>query len=169
MYKIVTAGEGAVGKTTFLHKYTTGNFVVDLKVTIGVEFFSKTLERDGKFYQIVIWDFGGQDQFRNLLKTYIKGTAGALFMIDLREVHRSLKNIEDWWNILNKDKDIPVILIGAKYDLIEQDSYKIQKTTIDEVLEKYSFIDYKETSSKSGLNIGSCLDELLNKLIESYP
>lgn len=168
MFKIVTAGEGAVGKTTFLQKYTTGKFIQNLKQTIGVEFFSNILERDGKLYQIVIWDFGGQDHFRTLLSSYIDGTAGALFMFDITDIHRSLKNIDEWWSTLNKGREIPILLIATKNDLFEETHFNKFKDQIDNALEKYHFIDYKKTSSKTGLNIGECIDILLDKLIEIY-
>ncbi len=61
--KILTAGEGGVGKTTLLHRYVEGKFSADTKMTIGVEFFLKEVVIDGKQCTLQLWDFGGQERF----------------------------------------------------------------------------------------------------------
>ena len=48
-YKIITAGDGGVGKTTLLHRYIEGQFLVDTKMTIGVGFFQKDIILDDIF------------------------------------------------------------------------------------------------------------------------
>ncbi|MHA1758100.1 MAG: Rab family GTPase, partial [Promethearchaeota archaeon] len=84
MYKVITAGEGGVGKTTLLHKFVEGKFKIDTKMTIGVGFFLKdiTLE-NGKTYSLQLWDFGGQELFRPFLDSYALGANGAILMFDL--------------------------------------------------------------------------------------
>ena len=81
--KILTAGEGGVGKTTLLHKYIKGEFLADTKMTIGVEFFLKEMNVDGFDVILQLWDFGGQERFRFLLESYVTGARGALLMFDL--------------------------------------------------------------------------------------
>ncbi len=81
--KILTAGEGGVGKTTLLHRYVEGKFSGDTKMTIGVEFFLKEMELDGNQCTLQLWDFGGQERFRFLLDSYVMGAKGALLMFDL--------------------------------------------------------------------------------------
>ena len=48
--KVITAGDGGVGKTTLLYKYIEGKFLADTRMTIGVEFFLKelTIDEDNK-------------------------------------------------------------------------------------------------------------------------
>ncbi|MBY8982818.1 MAG: hypothetical protein KGD57_07710, partial [Candidatus Lokiarchaeota archaeon] len=46
--KVLTAGEGGVGKTTLLRRYVDGIFMADTRMTIGVEFFLKELIIEGK-------------------------------------------------------------------------------------------------------------------------
>jgi len=45
MHKIVLAGNTSVGKTAFLLRYSGEDFQPDLTATVGVDFFSKTIER----------------------------------------------------------------------------------------------------------------------------
>ena len=43
MFKVLTAGEGGVGKTTLLYRYVKGEFLEDTRMTLGVGFFLKEL------------------------------------------------------------------------------------------------------------------------------
>ena len=70
LLKVITAGEGGVGKTTLLYRYVEGRFVVNTKITLGVEFFMKTLQIGETTVNLQVWDFGGQEHFRPLLKNY---------------------------------------------------------------------------------------------------
>lgn len=83
LLKIITAGDGGVGKTTLLYRYIEGRFLANTRMTIGVEFFLKELNIEGKKILLQVWDFGGQDHFRPLLKNYAVGARGALLLFDL--------------------------------------------------------------------------------------
>ena len=80
--KILTAGEGGVGKTKLLHRYVEGKFSGETKMTIGVEFFLKEVMIDGQQCALQLWDFGGQERFRFLLENYVLGAKGALLLFD---------------------------------------------------------------------------------------
>ena len=67
--KLITAGEGGVGKTTLLHRYVEGKYLEDTKMTIGVEFFVKELEFEDFEAVLQLWDFGGQERFRFTLES----------------------------------------------------------------------------------------------------
>lgn len=164
--KILTSGEGAVGKTTFLQRYTTGTFVQNLKMTIGVEFFSKDVKLHNKLCYLIIWDFGGQDQFRILLPSYVEGANGALFMFDLSHIVRSLRNVDDWMATLNKNGKIPIILIGTKSDLVEEKDIPLNKELISDLRKKHDFIDYIETSSKTGDNVPKAIEKLVAHIVK---
>ena len=75
--KVLTAGEGGVGKTTLLRRYVDGIFMADTRMTIGVEFFLKELTIEEKKITLQLWDFGGQERFRFLLESYAAGAKGA--------------------------------------------------------------------------------------------
>jgi small GTP-binding protein len=164
IYKIITAGEGGVGKTTLLHRYIHDVFLQDSQMTIGVEFFKKELEMDEDIYELVIWDFGGQEQFRKILSIYASGLNGALLMFDLSNIKRSLRNLDFWWTLLNRWGEVPIILIGTKHDLINEKQYSLYKDLITEAIKKYDFVEYVKTSSKDGLNINKTFEVLVEKI-----
>jgi Ras-related protein Rab-11A len=149
--KVVIGGEGGVGKTTLLHRYIEGRFIVATQMTIGVEFFLKELEVDEKKILLQIWDFGGQERFRFLLKNYARGAKGALFLFDLTRPI-SLEKIEEWLDICRvDDQNVPVLLIGSKLDIV--DEMLIEESYIEEIKEKYSLFDFLKVSSKTGENV----------------
>ncbi len=164
--KILTAGEGAVGKTTYLQRYTTGSFLESLKLTIGVEFFTKTVIIDDNECYLIIWDFGGQNQFRRILPSYVAGAHGALFMFDLTRIVQSLKNVEDWWRVLTKHGDIPIILLGTKLDLVTVKLTPYDFEYIKSVKKDYNFVEYMETSSKTGENIEKGILTLITSILD---
>ena len=41
-FKLIMLGDASVGKTSLTIRYISGSFLEDLKLTIGVDFYSKT-------------------------------------------------------------------------------------------------------------------------------
>jgi small GTP-binding protein len=83
LFKILTVGDGNVGKTTLLQRYVEGLFKETQKMTMGVDFYLKRLYYQAYDVSLQLWDFGGQEQFRFLLNKYVKGASGALLLFDL--------------------------------------------------------------------------------------
>lgn len=161
--KILTAGEGGVGKTTLLYRYVENRFVSDTRMTIGVEFFLKEVFIDGIKYLLQIWDFGGQDRFRFFLQSYARGSNGALLLFDLTNP-LSLSRLEDWVDICrSEDPGLPILFIGTKLDLIQED--EIPGDLVSYNQEKYDLFDFLKISSKTGYNVENSFHVLTEKVI----
>jgi len=162
--KILTAGEGGVGKTTLLHRYVEGKFSAETKMTIGVEFFLKETVIDDKQCTLQLWDFGGQERFRFLLESYVLGAKGAMLMFDLTRM-MSLENLEQWLNIVRKgDPNLPVLFLGTKLDLAEE--IQVDDDYAMTFLQEYKLIDFLKISSKTGENVGQAFEILTRKILE---
>ncbi len=162
--KILTAGEGGVGKTTLLHRYVEGKFSAETKMTIGVEFFLKEVEVDGKQCTLQLWDFGGQERFRFLLESYVLGAKGALLLFDLTRP-MTLENLQQWVNLVRKGNNgIPILFLGTKLDLLEDlmvdDEYALS------FKEQFKLFDYIKISSKSGENVQKSFELLTQRILE---
>lgn len=163
VFKVLTSGEGGVGKTTLLHKYVEGTFSAETKMTIGVEFFLKELVVDGRNIVLQLWDFGGQERFRFLLESYVLGARGALLMFDLTRT-MTLEKIDDWVKIVRRESpDLPVLFLGTKADLVE--NVIIDEDYIEEIKERYNFYDYFVISSKTGLNVERSFESITKEII----
>jgi len=162
--KILTAGEGGVGKTTLLHRYVEGKFSAETKMTIGVEFFLKETVIDDKQCTLQLWDFGGQERFRFLLESYVLGAKGAMLMFDLTRIS-SLENLEQWLNLVRKgDPNLPVLFLGTKLDL--DDEIQVDDDYAMSFLQEYKLIDFLKISSKTGQNVGPAFEVLTRKILE---
>ena len=162
--KVVTAGDGGVGKTTLLHRYIEGRFLADTRMTIGVEFFLKEITVEDKTILLQLWDFGGQERFRFLLDRYAMGARGAFLMFDLtRPV--TFESIEHWLGIARiTDPDMPVLLIGTKSDLMEGPD-PIDHSYIEESCKKFNLFHYLKISSKTGENVNLAFEIMAREII----
>ncbi len=163
LLKVITCGEGGVGKTTLLYRYIDGIFLADTRLTIGVEFFLKEIILEGKKILLQVWDFGGQEHFRPLLRTYAQGAKGALLLFDLTRPS-SLERIDQWVDICRRENpDIPIIFLGAKLDLADQTTVNDNYALLFK--EKYGFFNYLKISSKTGENVNLAFELLAKKLV----
>ncbi|GAG99092.1 unnamed protein product, partial [marine sediment metagenome] len=138
-----------------------------LKLTIGVDFYSKTTNFNKKKVKLQIWDFGGEERFRFLLHQYCKGANAAFFLYDITN-RLSLDHLPDWTQIIREHAgDIPIMLIGSKVDLKE-----FRAVSRDEGIlaaKKYNLSSFIELSSKTGQNVEKAFDVITETLFEKYP
>ena len=159
-------GDAAVGKTSLTIRYISGFFLEDLKLTIGVDFYSKTTNFKNKKVKLQIWDFGGEERFRFLLHQYCKGANAAFFLYDITN-RLSLDHLPDWTQIIREHAgDIPIMLVGSKVDL-----EKYRAVTREEGIlaaKKYNLSSFVELSSKTGQNVEKAFDVITEELFDRY-
>jgi len=162
--KIIVSGDGGVGKTSFPNRLIHDRFDANSELTKGVDFFSKNIFIKGSEYNIITWDFAGQDQFRRLLNEFVDGSLAAYVMFDLSRF-KTLENVQNWIRILKIYGNIPAFILGNKSDLINPDKSHHFESSIAEIRNKYNnVIGYLEISSKTGDNIKKAFDILVEKL-----
>lgn len=165
LFKILVAGDGAVGKTTLLHRFIEGDFIDSTKMTIGVDFHTKKIEYPDYIVHLQLWDIGGQERFRFMVDQYLRGARGALLLFDTTSM-TSFVNIEKWVQILRKDnRGLPIVLVGTKYDLEE---FSMVGDYYSELTRKrFQMFDYVKTSSKWGLNVDKVFEVIIMYLINA--
>ncbi|MFX1327915.1 MAG: GTP-binding protein [Promethearchaeota archaeon] len=165
-FKIMMLGDASVGKTSLTMRYISGYFMEDLKLTIGVDFYSKTTSFKDKKVKLQIWDFGGEERFRFLLSQYSKGANGAFFLYDITN-QTSLDHLPDWTQVIREHAgDIPIMLIGSKLDL-----HEFRAVTRDDGIlaaRKYNLASFVELSSKTGENVETAFSVLTEILFEKF-
>lgn len=162
--KILTAGEGGVGKTTLLRRFVEGQFFSETKMTIGVEFFLKSIILGDNEITLQLWDFGGQERFRFLLGSYVLGAKGALLMFDLTRI-ATLEKLDQWVQIVRQnDPDLPILFLGTKIDLIED--INVSDDFALSYLESLNLFDYLKISSKTGENVEESFRRLIQEIFE---
>jgi len=167
-FKICIFGDGGVGKTSLTQRFTTGVFQDHYAMTIGMDFFVKKIDIDGKTISLQIWDFAGEDRFRFLLPSCIIGARGIFFMYDTTR-YFTLKNLHKWISVYNEAKEkqnqnVPVILLGSKLDL--EHKRAVNKKDGIEIAEFYGLLDYIEFSSKTGENVEKIFEKIGRVMLE---
>ena len=159
-------GDASVGKTSLTMRYISGYFMEDLKLTIGVDFYSKTTSFKDKKVKLQIWDFGGEERFRFLLSQYSKGANGAFFLFDITN-QTSLDHLPDWTQVIREHAgEIPIMLIGSKVDLNEFRAVLRDDGIL--AAKKYNLASFVELSSKTGENVEKAFNVMTEVLFEKY-
>ena len=165
-YKLMMLGDASVGKTSLTIRYISGFFLEDLKLTIGVDFYSKTTFFQDKKVKLQIWDFGGEERFRFLLHQYCKGANAAFFLYDITN-RLSLDHLPDWTQIIREHAgDIPIMLIGSKLDLEEYRAVPREEGIL--AAKKYNLSSFVELSSKTGQNVMEAFTVITEILFDKY-
>jgi len=116
-FKIVIIGDATTGKTNIIKKYAENDFNKEYTTTMGVLFFQKLVDINGKKIHLDIWDTSGQERFKSLLKIYAKDANCLLFVYDITN-KLTFDHIDNWINFIKETIQIPYIaLIGNKLDL----------------------------------------------------
>ena len=157
----ILVGDSNVGKTSIINKFISGTFDPKAKCTINVEFNTKNLKIDNNLYaDLKIYDTAGQEKYRALTKSYYRNADGIILVFDLTN-ESSFNKLNKWINDINEStKNIEIILVGNKADLINR---KISKTPAENFAKekKYKSI---ETSAKEGTNILLLFEELASSI-----
>ncbi|KAA1076911.1 hypothetical protein PGT21_023841 [Puccinia graminis f. sp. tritici] len=116
--KVVILGMQGVGKTSIVHRYTTGSFSYSLTSTIGASFCTKKLSVDGCKVRLQIWDTAGQERFRSMAPMYYRGANAAILVYDITN-QESFLDIQNWLDELrqNMSGDLIIQIVGSKADL----------------------------------------------------
>ena len=166
LLKLVMIGDSGVGKTNILSRYINNEFSLTSKATIGVEFCSTIVKKNGKLVKLQIWDTAGQERYKSITSAYYKGAKGAFVVYDITRA-KTFKNIDRWILELkaNGNEDILIVLIGNKLDL-----EKSREVLVDDVKKKAEELKvaYFETSALDGSNIEHAFDVIVNQMVKKF-
>uniref|UniRef100_A0A8D0NQU7 EF-hand domain-containing protein n=1 Tax=Sus scrofa TaxID=9823 RepID=A0A8D0NQU7_PIG len=156
-FKIVLAGDAAVGKSSFLMRLCKNEFRGNTSATLGVDFQMKTLIVDGEQTVLQLWDTAGQERFRSIAKSYFRRADGVLLLYDVT-CEKSFLNVREWVDMIEDaaHESIPIMLVGNKADLRDAAEAEGQKCVPGYCGEKLAMTYgalFCETSAKDGSNI----------------
>ena len=164
VWKLIVCGDGGVGKTTILYRFIHDEFLNDAKMTIGVQFHTQKIDRDGRKVSLVLWDLGGQDRFRFMCSDYIRGAFGAFICFDLSNVG-TLNSVADWSEMIRENAPgIPIVLVGTKLDLISQDDADMIYSDAGKIVREQGLAVFVPTSSKLGINVNETIYYMVDTL-----
>ncbi|XP_033114360.1 ras and EF-hand domain-containing protein homolog isoform X2 [Anneissia japonica] len=154
VFKVVFIGDSGVGKTTFLHRFTTDSFKNSFSATIGVDFRIKAVKVENKIVALQLWDTAGQERFRSITKQYFRKADGIVVMYDVN-CEGSFLSVRNWMNSIEENAEDGVVkmMIGNKTDLVQKQELKPVKDDVARKFAETYNCSFMETSAKSGDNV----------------
>ena len=166
-FNIIMVGDDAAGKTSLTTRYISGLFLDDHQLKVGADFYSKITTYKGRRVKLQLWNFGGEEQFKFLMRKYSEGADAAIYSYNIT-IQSSLNQLLEWVQVI-KDLagDIPVMLVGTGAHLDEERA--ITKEQGIQAARIHNLSGFIEVSSKTGKNVDqlfqSIMEILFNRLI----
>jgi len=165
-FKIVVIGDGAVGKTSLIKKFTKGTFERDYVKTIGAQFSKYNKEINGDIIRLIFWDIAGQDDFNFLHHLFYKESKAAIIVYSLEENElgqKSFTHIKNWHEVVEKNcGDIPFVLFANKVDLVDENS--LITTKVQKLVNEHKFLNFFFTSAKTGQGVIEAFNAIIERL-----
>jgi Ras-related protein Rab-32 len=162
-------GDYAVGKTSLIRRYCTGEFTSNYRITIGVDFCLKQLDWDGNTsVSLQLWDIAGHERFGAMTRVYYKFAIAAVICFDISRPS-TLDNVKKWRDdisekvVLPDGSPIPMILLANKCDLPD---ITIDKAKMNRFATQNGFLAWFETSAKNNTNIDTAFNTLIAHIIK---
>ncbi|MDK9699877.1 MAG: AAA-like domain-containing protein [bacterium] len=163
--KVVILGDSGVGKTG-LFKRLTHNSWLSTESTHGMSIGRVVIPKpdlDDSFQKEVwLWDFAGQPAYRLIHQLFLDETTAALLVFNPQD-ETPFDSLTEWESYLNRLKfRVKKILVASRVDV---GNSRISKSAITSFMSEHNYVDYIETSAKTGVGV----DLLLNKINDSIP
>jgi len=174
--KVCLLGEFAVGKTSLVRRFVYDLFDDKYISTIGVKVSRKmvAVHRDQEIIDLtmMLWDLAGSEEFDRVRASYLRGSAGAVFVCDLTrpETLDCLQRYAD--ELQAASPGAQVILAANKRDLIEpSQSEGLRTLGLEQVEAAASHLQgpYHLTSAKSGDGVEDLFRHLGQLLVAERP
>ena len=116
--KVILLGDCGVGKTNIISRYINDEFKDSILSTSGANYVVKSIDLDGKNYQLNIWDTAGQERYRSVTKMFIQDSQILILCYSIIE-HKTFEDLDFWYNLAIEivGKDIILGIAGNKSDL----------------------------------------------------
>lgn len=169
-FKVTVIGDGSVGKTSLIKKFTQGTFEKDYVKTIGAQFSIYNKEIDNDQIRLILWDIAGQDDFNFLRPSFYRESSAAIIIFSLEENNLgnlSFEHIAKWHSDIKQFcGEVPIVIFANKVDLVEEDS--LDETKIQKIVKDRNFLEYYITSAKTGQGVIEAFNSIIEKLYYNF-
>ena len=163
--QLIVVGESCVGKTSLLYKYSQGFFTQEHLATVGIEFFTKEEEINGRKIRVKIWDTAGQELYKSITKNFYRNSDGVIIVYDVTD-RESFEKVQGWVQTISEytdtEKKIQKVLVANKVDLTR----KVTKEEGMKLAEKYN-IPFFEASAKLDIGIKDFMTKILTDVLDN--
>ena len=160
-YKIVILGDVSVGKSSLITRISTNHFKDGYEPSVGMDFANKSCKYKDKILKMQIWDTAGQEKYKSLIPSYLRGANIVMIVFDLSS-KTSFNNLIKWVNFVQDiTSNVHIAVIANKNDLL--DKVQVSKEEIEHFEQSYNLRVYR-VSAKTGENVNKMFYSLIAHL-----
>ena len=134
-FKVIVIGNSYVGKSSLVNSALKNRFVDGYSSTIGFDYCSFYVKINNDVIKLQIWDTCGQEIYQSLISNFYRNSSLAIMVYAIND---------------KASFEIKTILIGNKCDL--ESERKIKKFVAETYAKDFGFLNFFETSAKTGFN-----------------
>jgi len=166
--KLVVVGDGAVGKTSLLYVYNSGEFPEEYVPTV-FENVAKNVTFKEKTVTLRLYDTAGQEEYDRLRPLSYPGTNIVLLCYSVAS-HSTFDSISSKWapEVRHYLPRVPTILVGLKTDIRDGDDAKrpadfepVKKEDGEDLAKKIGASCYMECSAKKAQGISEIFEKAM--------
>jgi WD40 repeat protein len=163
--KVVLVGESNVGKSYLAHRIAMGKPPDEgaIRSTHGMKFWPLPPERlcaeikapADQRRDVVLWDMGGQEEYRLVHQLFLHDTTVALLLFDPTRGATAFKEVETWNKYLVKqlhERKAVKLLVGAKLD---EATDTVDDQAIEQLRSDGGFAGFFKTSAITGCGVAA--------------
>jgi Ras-related protein Rab-1A len=158
LLKVMLLGDGGVGKSSLMLRFTDDQFIEQHMSTLGVDYKNRGVMINGRAVNLQIWDTAGQERFRTITRVYYRRTQGVLLVFDVTN-RSSFENVEYWMGNLEEHAapETEKILVGNKSDL--SDARQVSTAEAVALAARFN-VAFHETSAAVGSSVEDAFMDL---------
>ena len=163
--KITLLGNPGVGKTCIISRYIDDVFEENNAPTIGANYSEKVINKNGKEYELNIWDTAGQEKFHALGKHFYKEAYVVCLVYDItsQESLEHLKTI--WYPDLLKYGEKYTILAVVGHNINSKEGNNLADENYAKEFAKDIGASFHLVSAKRGEGIQELFDSLIDRFL----
>ena len=165
VYKVALLGPHNAGKTSIVNSYHTGQFTENVQPTIGANFKTKIVEKDGNKIELQLWDTSGEEKYRSVSPIYYRDAACCIAVYDGSD-EDSLNLLHDFVNDFLDCRTIDgdIWVVCNKIDLMEDDSLAKR----GEAYAQEQGFKFAKTSAKQNVGIVEMFNQISENMITTH-
>jgi small GTP-binding protein len=159
--KVCLMGAYAAGKTSLASRYLRSMFSEKYLTTVGVRVDRHITKVDNQELSLILWDLHGEDEFQRVRKTYLRGSAGYVLVVDgtrRATLDRAMAMQQENEDVIG---NVPFIVALNKHDLAER--WEIPENMLAELTSRGW--DMIRTSAKTGEGVEKAFLSLARKML----
>jgi DnaJ family protein C protein 27 len=161
--KLLSMGNGGVGKSCLIKRFCEERFVQKYIATIGVDYGVKPVKIEGLDVRVNFWDLSGHPEFLDIRNEFYKDAQAIILVYDVSS-RDTFENLDFWLTEATKFganiREVPVVVCANKVDkkrVISQDEGSDYARSRN--------LQYFETSASTGDNVNEMFNYVFGEAV----